>query len=270
MESENAVLLDHNSHHDEENVVPSYGSVPTPKKAPTGGARLHQEDKGSSHSPSKSRSVNGNNSGEGGVTEEMEELRHSMTNFCMRCLGRVPVVRQALPQIHEGFLVAYLSIRGQLFASIKQSFDKWGYSPIYATGHSLGGALAMLAAYDLKINFNLPVVVYSYGAPRVGNFTFATMYNSHVPATFRVVVDGDVIVGMPKYFGRYRHAGIEVLIDAETSGNLIVRPSVVENSLLMRNRTSATNHSLTTYRDCLEACFSPEDLREYLPKVSSE
>lgn len=203
------------------------------------------------------------------VSQELEELSSSMSILCRRCMGRVPVVRQALPQIHEGFWTAYLSIRGQLFSSIKQSFERWGYAPVYATGHSLGGALACLAALDLNINFGLPVVVYNFGTPRIGNFAFSTMYNAHVPATFRVVVDGDIIPGMPKLLGMYRHAGVEVLIDAESTGNLIVRPSVVESSLIMRNRTSATNHSLTTYRDCLEACFSPEDLLEYLPKVSA-
>ena len=41
-------------------------------------------------------------------------------------------------------------------------------------GHSLGGALATLAAYDLKSRFRrLPVHVYTFGAPRTGNKAFA-------------------------------------------------------------------------------------------------
>lgn len=67
--------------------------------------------------------------------------------------------------------------------------------------------------------------------------------------------------------GLYRHCGIEVLVDADSGGNLIVQPSAVEKWLLMRHRTSTGNHSLTAYRDCMEACFDPEDLVLYLPKA---
>jgi hypothetical protein len=109
--------------------------------------------------------------------------------------------------------------------------------------------------------------VYNYGSPRVGNVAFSRLYTPRVPSTFRVVVDGDMVPGWPKMFGIYRHGGIEVLIDAECGGNLIVNPTVVEKALRLRNRTSTTNHSLTTYRECLEACFSSNDLLEYLRKV---
>ena len=143
------------------------------------------------------------------------------------------------------------------------------YTPLYLTGHSLGGALAMIAAQDLTENFDLPqpVQVYTFGSPRIGNVAYASNYDQKIPATFRVVVDGDIIPGMPKMFGMYRHAGIEVLVDAENGGNLIVKPSAVEKWLRMRNRTSTANHSLTIYRDCMEACFDQEDLVLYLPKV---
>jgi hypothetical protein len=59
---------------------------------------------------------------------------------------------------------------------------------------------------------------------------------------------------MPKMLGLYRHCGIEVLVDADNGGNLIVQPSAVEKWLLMRHRTSANNHSLTAYRDCACVC----------------
>lgn len=94
----------------------------------------------------------------------------------------------------------------------------------------------------------------------------------------------------------YRHCGVEALVDADNGGNLIVQPSIVEKWLLMRHRTSTNNHSLAAYRDCtcrgvcregmngvsiktheqtihchtnigMEACFDPQDLVLYLPKV---
>jgi acetyl esterase/lipase len=40
------------------------------------------------------------------------------------------------------------------------------YAPLYVTGHSLGGALAMLAAYDISVNFDLPhPIQVSHGLP---------------------------------------------------------------------------------------------------------
>lgn len=41
-------------------------------------------------------------------------------------------------------------------------------------GHSLGGALATLAAYDIQAAFGFRhLQVYTYGAPRTGNHAFA-------------------------------------------------------------------------------------------------
>ena len=41
-------------------------------------------------------------------------------------------------------------------------------------GHSLGGALATLAAYDIQSRFGLKdLQVYTFGAPRTGNHAFA-------------------------------------------------------------------------------------------------
>lgn len=63
-------------------------------------------------------------------------------------------------------------------------------------GHSLGGALATLAAYDIRQSLvsqgqqqQVVVVCYSFGAPRTGNHAFARDYNHMVPDTWNIIND---------------------------------------------------------------------------------
>lgn len=62
--------------------------------------------------------------------------------------------------------------------------------PIAAAGHSLGGALATLAAIDLQRVSSFPrLQVYTYGAPRTGNHAFAREYEALVPHTWHLIND---------------------------------------------------------------------------------
>lgn len=57
-----------------------------------------------------------------------------------------------------------------------------------ATGHSLGGSLAMLAAYDIAARLpTLTVRCYTYGAPRTGNRAFAEDYGRVVEDTWHII-----------------------------------------------------------------------------------
>ena len=71
-------------------------------------------------------------------------------------------------------------------------------------GHSLGGALATLAAYDIQKELTkqgqqqqqqVEVVCYSFGAPRTGNHAFARDYNHVVPDTWSIINDQVQISG---------------------------------------------------------------------------
>jgi hypothetical protein len=54
-------------------------------------------------------------------------------------------------------------------------------------GHSLGGALASLAAHGLKTAYpGARMTVYTFGAPRVGNRAFSAEYNTMIPDHFSV------------------------------------------------------------------------------------
>ena len=57
-------------------------------------------------------------------------------------------------------------------------------------GHSLGGALAVLAAFQIQDQHRLPhICCYTYGAPRTGYASFADEYERLVPDTFHVIND---------------------------------------------------------------------------------
>ena len=73
--------------------------------------------------------------------------------------------------------------------------DTFSELKVALTGHSLGGALATLAAYDIRQELvrrgqqEAQVVCYSFGAPRCGNHAFARDYNHLVPDTWSIIND---------------------------------------------------------------------------------
>lgn len=90
-----------------------------------------------------------------------------------------PTADPDLGQVHGGFEAAFQAVWPGLMQQIKswQAAGKLGSDPkIYVTGHSKGGALAMLAAVKLKAA-KLPVTeVDTFGAPRAGGVDFAAKY----------------------------------------------------------------------------------------------
>lgn len=96
---------------------------------------------------------------------------------------------------HKGFTDIYMSARDQVHALLSQlPYDK----PLFITGHSLGGALATLAALDIAANtpFTSPVV-YTFGAPRVGDPQFVQTYNYIVPFHYRYQNEFDIVPHLP-------------------------------------------------------------------------
>ena len=125
--------------------------------------------------------------------------------------------------IHSGFMGAINAILPDLVSSLAHPDDE---KPLVITGHSLGGALAALAAYYLKILGFKIRAVYTFASPRVGNAAFRQEYNALLrDITFRVVCSGDLVPLIPGIFTTpcdgYRHVGREVFLD----GSLHLDPS---------------------------------------------
>ena len=59
---------------------------------------------------------------------------------------------------------------------------------LMVTGHSLGGALATLAAFDIKQAMaHFRMQLYTYGSPYPGNRAFSREFNDLLPDTWHVI-----------------------------------------------------------------------------------
>jgi len=137
----------------------------------------------------------------------------------------VPTSDSSQCEIHAGFFEAYASIIEELATYLRGLPEL----PLFITGHSLGGAEAVLAALELKRR-KFPIVqVYTFGQPRVGNGVFKRLYEAALgQATFRVVHEEDIVARiphLPRFTDPYRHAATEVLISSVT-GQAVIAPSV--------------------------------------------
>lgn len=105
-------------------------------------------------------------------------------------------------KVHYGFIEAYKSVRQSVIDWVKKSPLK----RILCTGHSLGAALATLAALDVQYNYpDKTVFNYNFGSPKVGNTHFVNSYNKRVPNTYRFVNGADIVPNIPP--GDYAHVG---------------------------------------------------------------
>jgi hypothetical protein len=93
--------------------------------------------------------------------------------------------------IHSGFKQAFDEVVGDIQQSLNQ--EKFQNKPLFITGHSLGGALATIAAKKLKYSGGI-ASCYTFGSPRVGDEEWIS--NIKVPL-YRIVNAADCVTTMP-------------------------------------------------------------------------
>ncbi|WP_165070666.1 lipase family protein [Paludisphaera rhizosphaerae] len=115
----------------------------------------------------------------------------------------LPATRASGGRVHSGFLQAFQAISQQLDEVV--AARRPGQA-LWLTGHSLGGALAVLAASHLRESD--VTGIYTYGCPRVGDAEFVDTLPVCVHRRF--VHRDDLIPKVPPPWPLgYRHAGEE-------------------------------------------------------------
>lgn len=100
----------------------------------------------------------------------------------------------AAGKAHRGFMEAFAAAETAVRESLKVALGKEDTSlPLYVAGHSLGGALATVAANRLEDEFDI-AACYTFGSPRVGDAEWSDLVKAPV---YRVVNGADGVPIVP-------------------------------------------------------------------------
>eukprot|EP01126_Amoeba_proteus_P055185 TRINITY_DN6831_c0_g1_i1.p1 TRINITY_DN6831_c0_g1~~TRINITY_DN6831_c0_g1_i1.p1 ORF type:complete len:278 (+),score=41.62 TRINITY_DN6831_c0_g1_i1:248-1081(+) len=117
-------------------------------------------------------------------------------------------------KVHRGFYLTYLSVKPQVLSALDFYLATYPTSPVTVTGHSLGAALAVHCAIDLKLTKKIGVLeLYNFGQPRVGNIEFAQFYVQQVATNWRVTHWRDPVPHLPLEDWSFHQQFYEVFYD---------------------------------------------------------
>lgn len=169
------------------------------------------------------------------------------------------------PMVESGFLSLYTSgtnmgpsLQDAIRMEVRQLLKLYKNEPlsITITGHSLGAALATLAAYDIKTTFEgAPLVtVISFGGPRVGNQCFRSLVDKQGTKILRVVNPSDLITKVPGFVIDNNEEYVNnIKRPCKKHGTKIIRKTKNRNS---NNNSNSKNNSNSNRRICTNSSSS--------------
>jgi hypothetical protein len=125
------------------------------------------------------------------IADWLSDVNFHRVDFC-GSHGVKPSLIRGL--VHGGFAAALNVVRNDLLRAVALLAPK-PEERIWVTGHSLGGALAVLAAAVLKFEAGRDIAgLYTYGQPRVGDNAFCEAFGATLGGRFfRYVNDQDIV-----------------------------------------------------------------------------
>jgi hypothetical protein len=118
-------------------------------------------------------------------------------------------------KFHQGFMKALADIWDPMSEAVVAERKK-NDRPLWLTGHSLGGALALLAAWRFKRKFVPVHQVYTFGAPMIGNELASAAFDKELSErVFRYINGADPIPKLPTFSllaNAYGHCQKEIML----------------------------------------------------------
>ncbi|KAK5274518.1 hypothetical protein LTR96_001119 [Exophiala xenobiotica] len=134
-------------------------------------------------------------------------------------------------QAHSGFLDSWNSAKTIVQGAIDGAKSANPSYNIVATGHSLGAALATLAAADLR-NSGYNIALYNYGSPMVGNVPLADFITAQAGGNYRVTHTNDIVPKLPGYPLGFAHVSPEYWITSPTGAPVTANDVQVSSGVI--------------------------------------
>jgi triacylglycerol lipase len=122
-------------------------------------------------------------------------------------------------RVHRGFDSALASVWSQITSTLTKV--QQNAQSLWITGHSLGGALAVLAAARFSLDLEQDIYknvngLYTFGQPRIGDRSFVKALDDEIkPRYFRFVNDNDLVPRVPERLNQYQEGGTIRFFDAK-------------------------------------------------------
>jgi len=146
------------------------------------------------------------------------ERKRQDTSWCRDCY------------VHTGFATAY----EELHPAVVDAMAELQCQRVSVTGHSLGAAVATIAAFDLRARLGVQVdAVWTFGKPRLGNYAFVKAFEAAAerqavsPSLWRVVHYHDPVPRAPPdvpFLYEVGHEGLEVYYTDRLSTQYLLCP----------------------------------------------
>ncbi|MCB0064926.1 MAG: lipase family protein [Caldilineaceae bacterium] len=78
--------------------------------------------------------------------------------------------------VHAGFSLAAYGLTQAIMAELRRAFPRYQGKPLWLTGHSSGGTVAILVAQELAAQKIAVAGIYTFGAPKIGDAEYAQRY----------------------------------------------------------------------------------------------
>lgn len=136
--------------------------------------------------------------------QQNHKIKRVPTDLCPKC------------RAHQGFWNAWLEIRDRIRDQVLHLRAGYPDFRLAIMGHSFGGAIATLAAGDLRrTNEDLLRVteVYSFGSPRVGGEHLVEFLSKQSTLSYRITNNRDPVPRLPPWITGFRHTSPEYKIE---------------------------------------------------------
>ncbi|CRG84115.1 hypothetical protein PISL3812_01445 [Talaromyces islandicus] len=151
--------------------------------------------------------------------------------------------------MHVGFWETWQTVAANVTEQLQSALATYPGYTLVMTGHSLGAALAAIAATVFR-NSGIPVEMYNYGQPRLGNLALAQYITNQTATTnnnYRVTHTEDPVPKLPPRLFGFDHYSPEYWI---TSGNNV---SVTDADVVQVVGIDSTDGNDGTILDDVEA-----------------